>query len=195
MKLPGIILAAGLSSRMGRTKALLPLGESTFLTHLIETFHAVCEPIIVVVGEDAESIVAGLPLHPQVTVVVNENHQLGMLSSLQEGLKALPDASGGAIFTLVDHPRLQTATLAAVANTLEQAAAPVVIPRYHAERGHPVAISAVVMQQLLEAPSNASPKDVIRSHRAETVFVDVDDPSVVEDIDTPDDFDAMAPLA
>lgn len=176
---------------MGRTKALLPLGESTFLVSLIETFHKVCEPIIVVVGKDAPSVMGGLPKHPRATAVVNENYELGMLSSLQAGLKALPDTASGAIFTLVDHPRLQAETLAAVAEALDQHAAPVVIPRYQGQRGHPVAISSAVIQQLLDLPNDASPKDVIRSHRATTVFVDVDDPSVVEDIDTPDDFDAM----
>lgn len=191
MSLPGIILAAGLSSRMGRAKALLPLGESTFLKTLIETFRTTCHPVIVVLGNQADSIAATLVTQPGVLTIINENFKLGMLSSLQVGLRALPEGATGAIFSLVDHPRLLAETLRAVSDEFDRSDPAVVIPRFHQKRGHPVAISAVVAQMLLDMPSDGSPKDVIRGQRADTVFVDLDDPAIVEDIDTPADYDAI----
>ena len=188
MSLPGIILAAGLSSRMGQPKALLPLGESTFLLHLIETFRTTCHPLIVVLGKDAEAITSTLPETPDVIAVVNGNYELGMLSSLQVGLEAVSFEATGVIFTLVDHPRLQAATLRAVAVAFKQTGASVVIPRYRKQRGHPVAISANVAKLLLRAPRASSPKDVIGGQRENTVFVDADDSAIVEDIDTPADY-------
>lgn len=191
MKLPGIILAAGSSTRMGRPKALLPLGDSTFLGRLIATFATHCEPVIVVLGGNAEALQAALAESPGVVAAFNPDHQLGMLSSLQTGLAHVPVYAPGAVFTLVDHPRLQTETLEAVLRSFAQSDAQVVIPRYGSQRGHPVAISRQVAQQLLAMDKTGSPKDVIRRHRETTVFVDLDDASIVEDIDTPEDYRAM----
>lgn len=191
MKLPGIILAAGSSTRMGRPKALLPLGDSTFLGRLVKTFATHCDPVIVVLGGDAEAVQAALKESPGVVAALNPDHRLGMLSSLQTGLAHAPAGSPGAVFTLVDHPRLKAETLGAVLRHLEQPGAEVVIPRYGGQRGHPVALSWRVAEELLAMVKTGSPKDVIRKHRAETVFVDLDDPAIVEDIDTPEDFRAV----
>lgn len=188
MKFPGIILAAGSSTRMGRPKALLPLGESTFLARLIETFAVCCDPVIVVLGGDAEAVQAALADAPPTVAVFNPDHRLGMLSSLQAGLAQTRADAAGAVFTLVDHPRLKVETLQAVLRKFEQSDAAAVIPRHGGQRGHPVVISRRLAYELLAMPKSASPKDVIRGHRAATVFVDLDDPAIVEDIDTPEDY-------
>jgi len=178
---------------MGRPKALLPLGDSSFLARLIETFASCCEPVIVVLGGDAEAVKAELPESPPVVSAFNPDHQLGMLSSLQTGLAKLPDDSQGVVFTLVDHPRLKVETLQAVLQHFAQPGAEVVIPRHDGHRGHPVVISRRVADELLTMPKSGSPKDVIRAHRSATVFVDLDDPAIVEDIDTPDDYRTILP--
>lgn len=169
---------------------MLPLGDSTFLARLIETFDACCKPVIVVLGGDADKIQPLLT--PSVVVAFNPDHRLGMLSSLQTGLAHMPADAPGTVFTLVDHPRLKVATLEAVLEQFAQSGAEVVIPRYRGQRGHPVVISRRVADQLLATPKSDSPKDVIREHRAATVFVDVDDPAIVEDIDTPEDYRAVS---
>lgn len=178
---------------MGRPKALLPLGDSTFLGRLIETFTSCCEPVIVVLGGDAEAIQGALADSPPVIAAFNPDHELGMLSSLQTGLAQAPAGIRGVVFTLVDHPRLSVATLEAVLRHFEQSGAEVVIPRYRGQRGHPVAVSRRVAAEILALPQPGSPKDVIGKHRAATVFVDLDDPAVVEDIDTPEDYRTIDP--
>ena len=193
MKLPGIILAAGSSTRMGRPKALLPLADSNFLARLIETFAVCCEPVIVVLGGDAKTVEAALPESPSIVSAFNPDHRLGMLSSLQTGLATAPDDSRGVVFTLVDHPRLKVETLQAVLQHFGQSGADVVIPRHAGQRGHPVAISRRVVNGLLAMPQSGSPKDVIRAHRSTTVFVDLDDPAIVEDIDTPEEYRTIQP--
>jgi CTP:molybdopterin cytidylyltransferase MocA len=180
---------------MGRPKALLPLDDSTFLARLIETFAACCDPVIVVLGGDAEAVRSALAARPSVVAAYNPDHQLGMLSSLQTGLAQAPAESPGAVFTLVDHPRLKVETLEAVLQRFRQTGAEVVIPRYAGQRGHPAVISRRVAGELLAMPKSGSPKDVIRGHRAATVFVDLDDPAIVEDIDTPEDYRTIAPDA
>lgn len=194
MKLAGIILAAGRSSRMGRDKALLPYRGSTFLEDLAHTFLTRLDSLVVVLGHNAETIRASLPHHPRLSAVLNQDCERGMLSSLQVGLAALPPEAAGAVFTLVDCPGVREATLEAIVEAFAQSSGPVVIPRYRGARGHPIAVSADVIGELLALPPTGSPKQTIRRHRAETVFLDLDDPAVVGDIDTPADYERLLAL-
>ncbi|MEZ5363092.1 MAG: nucleotidyltransferase family protein [Bryobacterales bacterium] len=186
MKLAGVILAAGRSSRMGRDKALLPCGESTFLGSLVRTFRKRCDPVIVVLGHNAEQI---RPAAEGAQVVVNEGYDRGMLSSLQTGLRAAGWDTDGVAFTLVDHPGLRPETLDKLVDAFESSGANLVLPLYYGERGHPAVISRAVLGQLLTLPARKRPKPVLRAHYAAARFVDVDDPAVVADIDTPADLE------
>ena len=188
MKPAGVILAAGRSSRMGRDKALLPCGDSTFLGSLVDVFECCCEPVLVVLGHNADRI---RPAAGRALVVVNEDYDRGMLSSLQTGLRALPEDVQAVAFTLVDHPRLRLETLERLIETFEESEAPLVSPTYCGERGHPVVISRQVMEELLALPAEASPKPVLRGRYPEAVFVEVEDPAVVADIDRPEDLERL----
>ena len=65
------------------------------------------------------------------------------------------------------------------------------MPRFEGGRGHPVLISQDVARELLELPPDAAPRDVIRSHNSEIVYVDVTDPAILMDVDTPEDYQAL----
>lgn len=188
MKPAGVILAAGRSSRMGRDKALLPYGETTFLGSLISVFQPCCEPVVVVLGHHADAM---RPAAAGARVAVNEGYDRGMLSSLQTGLRALPEDLEAVAFTLVDHPGLRAETLARLIRVFEESGAPLVSPTYKGERGHPVIVGRAVMEELLALPAEASPKPVLRGRYPEAVFVEVDDPAVVADIDRPEDLDRL----
>lgn len=169
---------------MGRPKALLatPEGE-TFLHRMIRIMSAHCDPVIVVVAPGSESwVVPGTA-----TVVVNPDPDRGMLSSLQCGLQAIGPEAEHIVFTPMDLPSLSESTVAAVVHAAAQAE--VVIPRYKADRGHPVAISQAVAHELLALdPLTANPKDVLRRDDARVLFLDLDDPGAVRDIDEPKDY-------
>ena len=111
-QIAGIILAAGESSRMGRDKALLPLGTQTFVERLLGVLSGVASPIIVVLGHHADeisqAIAPALARTPGARVVRNPDYKLGQLSSLQAALRALAAENiSGAIVCLVDHPAIQ----------------------------------------------------------------------------------------
>ncbi|MCB9385308.1 MAG: nucleotidyltransferase family protein [Bryobacterales bacterium] len=169
---------------MGRDKALLPWGDSTFLGSLVRTLRKRCDPVIVVLGHNAEQI---RPAAEGAQVVVNEGYDRGMLSSLQTGLRAAGWDVDGVVFTLVDHPGLRPETLDKLVDAFESSGANLVLPLYYGERGHPAVISRAVLGQLLALPTDASAKRVLRAHYAAARFVNVDDPAVVADIDTPAD--------
>lgn len=189
MPLPGVILAAGRSSRMGRDKALLPSGDTTWIGRLVSVFLEELDPVVVVVGHHADEVAAAVPRGA--TVVRNRDYDRGMLSSLQTGLGAIPKEAPGAIFTLVDHPHLRPETLAAVVKAFDREAPPMVIPRFQGERGHPVVVRRDVIDELLALPATASPKPVVRAHYEEATFLDLDDSAVTEDLDRPEDIQSV----
>lgn len=190
MKPAGIILAAGESSRMGRDKALLPYQGATFLNHLIALFLPRAEPLIVVLGHHALEISATLPSSAGLQIVVNENYRRGMLTSLQAGLRAAPQAPA-ILFTLVDHPAVSPETIDQLIEQFLRHNPAVAIPRYNNRRGHPVLLSRAVAKEILALPVESSAKEVIRSHASETHFVDVNDEGILRDIDLPADYDEL----
>ena len=218
MKPAGIILAAGESSRMGRDKALLPFRDTTFLDHILSGFLPRLEPVIVVLGCHAEAIRRSIrepvrettggsasrseaveversdtaPAERQgVRVVVNPDYKRGMLSSLQTGIAALPATAEAAMFTLVDHPDVRAETLDKLLAVYRETGARLVIPRMGEQRGHPVIAARSVLEEIARLSPDASPKDVIRAHREETVLVEVEDPGILRDIDTPGEYERL----
>ena len=192
MKLGGVILAAGQSSRMGRDKALLEYRGSTFLNHLISLFSPRVDPLIVVLGHHAETIRPTIQQRPTAKVVINQDYKKGMLTSLQAGIRTLPSDIGAAMFTLVDHPAVEGATVERLIERFQAGGRPLAIPCYRRRRGHPVIAARPILEEILRLPDDSSAKTVIRGHRRETAFVEVDDPGVVLDIDRPSDYGAMA---
>ncbi|HME06762.1 MAG TPA: nucleotidyltransferase family protein [Bryobacteraceae bacterium] len=183
----GVILAAGASSRMGTPKALLEYEGETFLDRWIRLFASVCDPVIVVLGFDAERIRSRIRRAAETNFALNPDPARGMLSSLQTGLRNVPAYSERVLFTLVDHPKVSASTIAAVAADSAQ----VVIPVYDGERGHPVSISRQIMEEMLQLRLEASPKDVMHRHKHETHFLNAGDPGVLADIDDPESYAAL----
>jgi len=172
---------------MGRPKALLDLEGETFLDRLISRFTGICDPIIVVLGYDSARVRDGIRSDSVATFAINPAPQRGMLSSLQCGLRELPAGAAAILFTLVDLPAVERSTIQAVA----AAKAPVVIPRFDARNGHPVQISRAIAAELLALPVEAQARDVLHRHRAATLFIDVADPAILNDVDTPQEYDDL----
>ncbi len=182
MKPAAILLAGGASTRMGQPKALLPIAGQTFLGRLITLYRPHCEPVIVVLGHAAEAIRAGVS-EEGVQWVTNPAPERGQFSSLQTGLSALPPATD-CLFQPIDYPAVAAETVARLARTEGE----LVIPRHDGTRGHPVRLSPPLIQELLALPATGQARDVIRSHYPTATFVDIADPGIVTDIDTPEDF-------
>jgi len=181
----GIILSGGASRRMGTPKALLRFQNETFLDRLIRTFSKVCDPIIVVVGLHAGQIRSGSERGRDVLFAENPDPDRGMLSSLQCGLALVPASAGAAMFLPVDHPHIEVSTIETLAARFRSDRAPVTVPTYVGEHGHPVCIASPIIAELLALPPEAKASDVIHRHVAETVYVEVSDPAVVTDVDDP----------
>jgi molybdenum cofactor cytidylyltransferase len=178
----GIILAAGASSRMGSPKALLEYRGETFIRRLVRVLSAVCDPVIVVLGYNADTL---RPAVPNATIVVNPAPERGQLSSLQTGLAVLPADVEGFLFTPVDSPAVEIATVERLAAEFQRRdpATQLVIPRFAGKRGHPVFATRAIANELSALPLTAQARDVIHGHLADTLYIDVDDPGILTDID------------
>jgi CTP:molybdopterin cytidylyltransferase MocA len=190
--IPAVILAAGLSTRMGRSKPLLPLGhDETFITRLVRSFTAAgVDDVVVVLGYEAESVAAALVASGAAArFVTNDAYQTGQLSSLLRGLNAI-DRPGvkAMLLTLVDVPLVAPSTIRAVIERYKTTAAPIVRPVRGAEHGHPVLIDRSLFPLLRAADPSVGAKPVVRDHVSAAGDVVVDDPGAFFDIDTPQEY-------
>ena len=199
----GIILAAGESSRMGRDKALLPLGRETFLEHLIEVLRGEVSPLLVVLGHHAEQIESRFASFPEIQMVRNPDYEQGQLSSLQAALRALANQSvSGALVCLVDHPAITKNVVRTVLERFRSQAARhpealghrvsrIIIPTCHGRRGHPVLFASGLFQELLDAPLEEGARFVVRRHATEVELLETGEEGILLDVDLPADYEAL----
>jgi CTP:molybdopterin cytidylyltransferase MocA len=193
--IPGIILAAGLSTRMGTSKALLLAGSGRTFAHLLA--HTLLD------GGVTDALIVGRPddeplqrevdaLGSHVRFVVNEHADTGQLSSVVAGLNAA-DRPGvrGVLVTPVDAPFVRSSTIRALIETASAAHPPIVRPAYHGRHGHPVMFSRVVFDELRRADPSVGAKAVVHAHAGDVINLEVDDPGVLVDVDTPDDYERI----
>jgi molybdenum cofactor cytidylyltransferase len=120
-------------------------------------------------------------------VVDNPNWDQGQLSSIKAGIRAVaPDASA-ALIHLTDHPTVKAETFAAVVDAYRQSKKPIVIARHGGRRGHPVLFDRSLFAELLDAPEDQGARVVVNADASRVVYVDVDDPGILLDLDTPED--------
>ena len=193
--IPAVVLAAGKSTRMGRTKAMLPLGGETFVSRIVRTFRSVgVEDVVVVVGHDAELVstaLSGMDLAPR--VILNTEYESGQLSSILTGLRAV-DRPGvvAMLMTLVDVPLVSAETVRAVLMRYRSTSAPVVRPVNGDRHGHPVLIDRRLFGQFRGADPASGVKPIVRAHASAVGDVEVFDEGAFTDIDTPEEYAAVA---
>lgn len=190
MNVPAIVLAAGASVRMGRPKALLRVEGKTFVRRILDTLHAGGVHDVVVVLRSGHTETSTEVITGGGRVVVNARADDGQLSSLVAGLDAV-DAPGvdAALVTLVDVPLIRSSTVRALIERAAQRTAPVIRATYRGEHGHPVVFTSAVFEAIRHADPAVGAKAVLRAVRVENV--EVDDPFVIRDVDTPADYESI----
>ncbi|HVV46076.1 MAG TPA: NTP transferase domain-containing protein, partial [Bryobacteraceae bacterium] len=139
-----------------------------------------CSPVIAVFGFDAARLMHS-PGARGIHAIENPDYRLGMLTSLQAGLRAVPRECTSVLFTLVDHPAISLSTV----DALIESAAPIAIPRFENRRGHPVLIRREIFAEFLAEPAVSKVRDVIDRHGSEIEYIEVGDPGISDDIDDP----------
>lgn len=180
----GIVLAGGASSRMGQPKALLRLGTETMAERLVRLFRLYFERVALVTGAHHNEISQALP-ELDASIAFNPLHASGMFSSLRCGLMQFPEADA-VLFSPVDFATIEASTIAVL---LAHAPNAIVKPRWQGQSGHPVLIRRPAIEALLAAGPQSNAKEIL-SHLPAT-YIDVDDPGVAQDCDTPADYERI----
>ncbi len=177
-----IVLAAGKSERMGQPKALLPWDGRTFIEVLLETIAAsAIGDAVVVLGHHRDAILDRVRLPRWVD---NPDYERGMTTSFQAGIRALGEVSGAVLF-LVDHPAPGLETIGRILEPASRGR--IVVPRFGGRRGHPVFFGGGPLREVLDLGPGEGANQVVRRQPARVIEVDVDDPAVVADLDTPEE--------
>ena len=185
-----LVLAAGLSRRMGRFKLTLPWGERTVVGQVIATLEAAgLAEIVVVTGHRADEVSAALA-GTSARCVHNAGYASGeMLGSVQTGLVAMAAGVEAALLCLGDQPQMEADTVRAVLEMGEAAGwRKIVSPSYQMRAGHPILLPRWIWPEILACQGTL--RDVLTVHRGQTEYLAVQTSSILADLDTPDDYAA-----
>jgi molybdenum cofactor cytidylyltransferase len=183
-----IILAAGESKRMGQPKMLLPWGDTTVLGRVIEVFHAAgVQEVLVITGGAREQVEK--TIGNSARTAFNEGYKSGeMLSSLQTGLSALKPETDAVLIALGDQPQIEEKTVRLVLQEYERRGASIVVPSYQLHRGHPWLAARKHWKTILQMQRPDSPREFLNRFSHEIHYVEVNSPTILQDLDTPEDY-------
>lgn len=183
-----IVLAAGMSRRMGTPKQLLRIGDKTVLQRTLENVrNSGVAQIVLVLGHAADEIEKEIGSQ-SINVVRNAGYEQGMGTSLRAGIAAVNPETGGALIVLADQPFVQPATLNQLIEHHRATKAQFVIPMFRGFRGNPVLIDRSIFPELRELAGDVGCRALFGSHSENIRKLEVDDPGVLQDIDSRDDF-------
>jgi molybdenum cofactor cytidylyltransferase len=185
----GILLAAGLSSRMGEPKQLLPFGESTIVETVVDSMlGAKFDEVIVVVGHCAAEIRAQLGTRP-VKIVFNPDYREGMLPSAQAGIRSLQGNDAFALM-LVDQPFITSELIDRVVDAYIQTDKGIALPSYNYKRGHPVIFNQRYADEILAlGTESGGVRTLFKKYGDDIYYVTVDTDRVLRDIDYREDYE------
>ena len=196
MGVVGVVLAAGASERMGRSKALLDFRGLPFVVRILEALEALdMKPRLVVLGPDAPRIRPSLATH-ECVIVEQPDLAAGEIGSLRAALASLEPLRPSAILAWpVDLPHVRVATIERLLerHRLAPAPAPAVVPSFAGRRGHPVLWDRTLFAELSEsdAATRHGARAVLLAHESQLATVPVDDPAVIDDLNTPEDYERL----
>lgn len=193
-----IVLAAGQSRRMGRPKMILPWGNTTVIEQIVMTLaRSGLDEILVVTGGARDQVESALerlsPITPVRFIYNPDYSDVEMISSLRVGLSALTDACDAALITLGDQPQIQVEVVRQILAIYRAKPMPIIVPSYQMRRGHPWLVARPVWERLLDLNLPLTLRDFLNSHADLIEYVNVETPSILQDLDTPADYQRFQP--
>ena len=183
-----IVLAAGLSSRMGVQKLLLPFGGKTVIGHIVdELLASTVGKVHVVAGHQAERISAELSGR-EVSIVNNPDYMSGMLSSVRCGLRNMPEKCRAVMVVLGDQPSITTELIDQMLQSFEATEKNILVPLYKGKRGHPILFSSLYRDEILTQYDDVGLRGLLHVHSGDIFELAVSTASVLCDMDCPEDY-------
>lgn len=186
-----IVLAAGMSTRMGAPKMLLPWKDSTVIQAVLSALHAAgIENIIVVLGaaeKEISDLLKQLPMN--VLTASNPNYQNGeMTDSIKVGVAAAPVNARAALIALGDQPQIEVETIRAILLRYTQKRRSLIVPSYQMRRGHPWLVDRALWSDLFSLSPQFTMRDFMHKYSEDIDYLVVDTKTILQDLDTPEEY-------
>src|ERR1700686_2078185 len=186
-----VVLAAGMSRRMGTPKQLLRIGGETILEHTLKNVRAsAVSEIVLVLGFAAESVKKEISIE-RLKVVHNQDYQQGMGTSLRSGLAAVEAKASAALIVLADQPFVRPETLNKLIACHQESKPQIIIPMYRGFRGNPVLLDRSVFPELKELSGDVGCRAIFGSHTENIRKLAVDDVGILLDIDSREEYQKL----
>ncbi len=192
-KVGAILLAAGASRRMGKTKQLLPVSGEPAVVRCVKTLmDSGIDDIVVVVGHDRWRIAAALSRFP-VCLAVNEHPDSEMAESIRIGVSTLPGYVTGVMVTLCDHPLVTPQTCRMLISFHEMSPGRILLPVYNGSGGHPTLFPASMCEPVVR--EGIALNTLLKRYSNHIARIPVEDPGVKYDMDTEIDYHRLLNMA
>ena len=191
-----IVLAAGLSRRMGRPKLSLPWRDTTVIGQVVSVLSAAgVDEILVVTGGARQEIETALSA-TSARLVFNPRFEASeMIDLLQVGLAQLSPPVEAALVALGDQPQIQLPVVQAVLQAYQEQPCGLIVPSYQMKRGHPWLVARPLWDELSQIRPPETLRDFLGRHAADIRYLPVSTDTILRDLDTPDDYTREMPAA
>lgn len=189
-----IVLAAGQSTRMGQQKMLLPWGHTTVIGKIISTiWEAGVHDIHVVTGASHDELEKILKEF-NVKIIFNNDYSNGeMLTSIQVGLRTVGGEAEAALVVLGDQPQIEANIIQAIVSRYLSTHHRIIVPSYNMHRGHPWLFDKSYRKEIFDLVPPDTLRDFLNKHNEIIDYLKVDTPSVIQDLDTHNDYSKYKP--
>ncbi len=185
-----IVLAAGESKRMGRTKQLLDVGGKPLLQHILDgILQTDVDEVILVLGHEAKRIREKI-YTSRVKVVLNPDYPKGMITSIQRGLQALDERCEAFFIVLADQPGIEPRVYNLLIREFRKRfpGKTIFLPAYRGRRGHPALFSVQHRSEAFRTEGDRGFRKVLEMVPQEVFLVELESESIIHDLDTPQDY-------
>ncbi|HPR17147.1 MAG TPA: NTP transferase domain-containing protein [Candidatus Cloacimonadota bacterium] len=189
-----VLLCAGKSNRMGSEKAFLPVGNESAITSILNKLCPLSDYVVVVTGKNFETIkqhlIASYLELFNVQIVINENAEKGMFTSIKKGL-AQVGGDKPVLLQMIDQPFIPAEIYSELVNILDdehRIFQPSVLIDGQRKAGHPLIFSPTFREFLLHQPDEVNLRELIRQQGNKRKFLEVNDLRILQNLNTKTDF-------
>lgn len=187
-RIAALVPAAGYSSRMGLFKPLLPLTFSLVVEKPIKALGAAgIEDIFVITGHKAFLLEPVLE-YRGIKIIYNPNYDQGMYSSIQAGVKALPEDTEAFFLLPADYPLVSSVVIEEMLNEYRRQPHQVLYPTFKGVRGHPPLISTELSSYIMQSEAPGGLKGLLEVVGTDYAEIEVSEDGILQDLDTEDDY-------
>ena len=197
MEITGLLIAAGLSKRMGCNKALLTYNNLTFTGGIIIKLLKICKNVKVVLGYESDIVedkvmreLNSQNISPErIEFIKNNNYNEGMFTSLQAGIKSITNPEW-VMYHFVDQPQIPDEFYNFFASQIDTEY-DWIQPVYEGRKGHPVIFSSKICKEIAKAPPKQNLKQIMHSELYKKKFIISGTSSIINDIDYAEDYNSF----